>query len=155
MKTAFVILFLLLSCPLFTACTDKAATKPESTAFGGGESVEDDKYGKLTELDKKRMGDHDVTLYVNEWRVGNDKDIKEPVLRVYLSGAEPEKRVVHAWLVDFAGNDLTPHAIGEWRKSDGSFLCVLDFKTKSVSTGACKLWLSVDDAKDSWEVTIK
>jgi hypothetical protein len=155
MKFATILFAVLFSSFLAIGCTEKSTDKPESSSFGGGEALQDDKYGTLTEFDKKRMGDRDVTLYMNTWRVGDDKDIKDPVLRVYLSGAEPEKCVIHAWLADANGNAVTPHAVGDWTKSGNNFLLKLDFKEKSTPHGMYKLWVRVGEAEDSWDVTVK
>ncbi|CAG0975229.1 hypothetical protein ANRL2_01960 [Anaerolineae bacterium] len=154
MKFAGILVLALFSSLLIFGCTQESKAKLDST-LGGGEAIEDDNYGTLREFDKKRMGDYDVTLYLNEWRTGDDNDIKDPVIRVYVKGVEPEKRIIHAWLVDSLGNVVTPHAIGDWSSSGANFLLKLDLKKKSVRHGMYKLWVRVDQAEDSWDVTVK
>jgi hypothetical protein len=92
---------------------------------------------------------------MNEWYASDDRAHSDPVIRVYVKGNEPEKRVIHAWLVDSRGNVVTPHAIGDWTHSGANFLLKLNLREKSVQPGMYKLWVRVDQAEDSWDVTVK
>jgi hypothetical protein len=156
MKFISVMMLVLLSGLFIAGCPDKSPNKPsDGNPFEGGKPLEDEKYGSMTLLDKKQMGDHEVSIYVNAFRVGDDKDIKEPAVRIYVKGGSPEKRVVRVWLADSKENKLTTPANGDWNKSGENFLCKPDLKEKGIKPGTYKLWVSVDEALDSWDISVK
>ncbi len=154
MKTAGILLLALFSSLVTFGCTETSAAKIDKS-LGGGEVIEDDNYGTMSEFDKKQMGDCVVTIFVNDWYASDVSGRHDPAIRVHVKGNQPERRIIHAWLVDSLGNVVTPHAIGNWSSSRANFLLKLNLREKSVKHGMYKLFIRVDQAEDSWDVRVR
>ncbi len=107
-----------------------------------------DDHGKMNDIGKKKLGDRDVSVAVNEWVASKGEGVAE-----VDCGADGEKCKVNFW-VEQDGKEVSPKKAGEWVADEKKFDCHVELK-KDLKPGKYKLVVEVDGKKDSWEVEVK
>jgi hypothetical protein len=148
MKRAALILLTLFVTVMLVACGGNNAAKGNTSANGehheGG-----DEHGKMTDIGKKKIGDRDVTVAVNEFTASKGEGVAE----VELSGDGADKAKVVVWL-EQDGKEASPKKTGEWAADEKKFDCHVELK-KDMKAGKYKLVVEVDGKKESWDVDVK
>lgn len=140
-KTALAVLCLFVV--FLAACGGNNTAKSGS---GGGDGHE---HGDMKELAKKKIGDREVTVSVNEWVASKGEGVAE----VALSGDGADKAKVSFW-VEQDGKEVSAKKDGEWEADEKKFDCHVELK-KDLKAGKYSLVIEVDGKKESWDVEIK
>ncbi len=145
MKRAAILMLSLLVAITVVACggSNAKGNTPTNASHEHG-----DDHGKMKEIGKKKVGDRDVTVSVSEWDVG-----KEGVAEVAVSGDGADKLAIKAWIAGDDGKEASPKATGSWAADEKMFDCHIELG-KDLKPGKYKLWISVGDAKESWDVEV-
>jgi hypothetical protein len=139
-------LLILCSLVVFVAACGGNTAKPgnsSNTGHGAG-----DEHGKMTEIGKKRIGDRDVTVAVNEWVASKGEGVAE-----VDCGADGEKIKLSYW-VELDGKEISPKKSGEWQADEKKFDCHVELK-KDLKAGKYKFVVEIDGKKESWDVEIR
>lgn len=147
MKRAALTVLILFAVVLLVACGGgNNASKPANG--GNTESGHGDEHGKMSDLGKKKIGDRDVSVVVNEWVASKGEGVAE-----VDCGADGDKVKLSYW-VEQDGKEVSAKKSGEWAADEKKFDCHVELK-KDLKAGKYKLVVEIDGKKDSWDVEIK
>ncbi len=147
MKKAILLLLVLVSVITLAACG--GANAPANNAApkdkGDHHGKDGDDHGKMTEIGKKKVGDKDVTVGVNEWKAG-----KEGVAEVETGGKLGEAPKFWA---EQDGKPVSPKKSGEWVDDEKLYDCHVELAT--AKAGKVKFFVEIGGKSDSWDVDVK
>ncbi|MCC6573004.1 MAG: hypothetical protein IT462_04360 [Planctomycetes bacterium] len=147
MKKLTLLLLVLVSVITLAACggaNNTPVNNAPKTDGGHKDHGHGDEHGKMTDLGKKKVGDRDVEVGVDEWKVG-----KEGVAEVKVSG---DKIDVKFW-AEQDGKEISPKKTGEWNGDEKLWDCHVELA--KAKAGKAKLFVEIGDKKESWDVVVK
>lgn len=139
---------LLILCSFVVFVAACGGNSPKNGSGGNTEHSHGDDHGKMSDIGKKKIGDRDVSVAVNEWIASKGEGVAE-----VDCGADGDKVKLSYW-VEQDGKEVSAKKSGEWAADEKKFDCHVELK-KDLKVGKYKLVIEIDGKKDSWDVEIK